>query len=256
MKRKLLLIAALVSLGASAETVLLVGKQAVAVSPREDRAWKKGDAACVERDGEEIACGSVSKASAKGAILVLKFQREKPLKGDLVRPKDRVPASASPDVMSSKVSVEAETRDFSFTVGAMLSPSYFIPAFEFQYHLTGQLAIGILTGYLTASTTNFKVTALPFAATIAYYMRGDFEGLWVEGALGAYLFSISGATADESPKSLAAIATVGYRFAIAGMFSLGLAAGVQYLPTPTSDAIALDFGSVQPLGLLQAGIKF
>ena len=239
------------------ERVIAVANRAVAISPRVDRPWRIDDEVCVLRDEAEIACGKVVKALPKGAIVRLSRMEETPFKGDKVvlagTAALRAPSQSSTESVRPSL---RKPRAVHLGVGGFGSPNYFIPTVSATLNIAGPLSLGVQAGYLGTTTTNFNVTAIPVLALLAYHSRGDFHGLWGQLALGTYFYSVTSTTVSESPMTLSAYLTLGYRFQIASFLTVGLAGGGKYLPSPQSASVELDFSSIQPIGMAELGVKF
>lgn len=237
---------------ASQVTKVANGGKNIIVSADGQR-WIVGESVCVYQGGLAVACGMVTKANSKGAIVRISH-------GSGVNEGDRVIPASSRDlstlVSSSETVSGSQPKKVYVGAGFSLSPSYFFPSLNVQFQVAKNFSIGLVPSYIKTSGTDFSLSAISALATGNFYHLNRFEGLWAQLGLGLFHYSIQSNSQSESANSITVLGTGGYRFAFGNVFSVGGGLGVQYISALNSSLVVLDFSSVQPVFLIDLGVRF
>lgn len=226
--------------------------------------WKINDPVCIFRDGKELACGSVYKIAAKGAIIRLNDHEPKIEKGDfavLTSPPDRkVAAKEAPPVISSEQTAEATPNPkyhWDLSGGAGISPSFYFGNLNLQLALGKHFSVGTVFFLANASLGQESTTSLTSMLAVNFYSREPFRGLWIQLGAGPQLFIISSGAAVESVYTYAGILTVGWRGQFEkGRLNMGVGAGSLFVGQPATKLIQVTMSSIQPTLLFDIGLNF
>ncbi len=159
-------------------------------------------------------------------------------------------SSLSASVSQSKVHGDR----MSVSVGFDAGDSYMHPSAQFQYALTDDFGVGVKAIYYNGgeATAHFR-TAGGFL-TGSYFLNGTpFKGFIAQTGAGFYSIQSNAGGKDTSISPFAAYGTLGWR-AVYNHFSLGAAAGAQYVAGPVNTAIK--FSGVLPLFNVELGYSF
>jgi len=221
-----------------------------------------GDYACLLRGKQEVACGIVTKATLKGAVILFDAKKE-PIKlgdkfalGKKTRPLSHARSTASTLERGVEMARQPKPYTIDLTGGAYVSPAYIIPLIHIQAGVAKNVALGIQGGYTGDSVEDLKLTGLALLATVNFYHLGSFKGFWAQVGGGLYLFTVTGPSISEKVSSLAALGTVGYRANLSSGINIGAGVGGQYIKSPETQSVSFDYSQVQPVAVIDVGISF
>lgn len=241
-----------------AAEVLRVGasQKIIAISHDSNRPFVENDSICIFQKGREVACGTVVKSSAKGAIVRLESKSGDLLRGDIVR----LEASGRKPAMQIFDSLEADENaknyDFNLSGGISAGLNFFFPNLNLQKGVTPKFSLGLVPFYFNFTSNDTSVGAYGGYFTFNYYQSDYFRGLWVQLGPGLYFFNAKTGEVSESAKSFAAMATVGWRGYWDLGLNIGVGAGVQYVREPDIRSVEVRSSNFQPLVILDLGFNF
>ncbi len=243
---------------ATAAEVIAVssGKKNVAVSHESLGKWAADDRACIVQNETDVVCGTITKTTAKGAIVKLDTFFEGLSIGDKVRKSGSSRRLAAETVETFNTQFNA--RDFDLTAGLGVGLSFFYPMLHFQVGLGKHFALGVEPFLYKASGGTTSISAVGAMLTANYYGAPYFRGLWICLGAGINSLSVEDPTffISEKASTTTGVFTVGYRARWAKGLNAGIAGGVQYLSNPSFTTIALTSVGIQPLLSLDFGLNF
>ncbi len=218
--------------------------------------WVVKDRACVIQNQTDVVCGTVLKATAKGAIVTLDTLFEGVSIGDLVR-KIGGSRKISAEIVETPHSPQTP-RTFDLTLGMGVGLSFFYPMLHLQVGVSPHLALGVQPLFYKASGNSISVSAIGVMGTVNYYKSPYFNGLWISAGAGMNSISVQDAALGISEKasSILGLLTVGWRGRWSGCWNAGIAGGIQYLGDPKFSTIILKSAGIQPLFTLDFGANF
>ncbi len=232
------------------------GRRSIAISHESVGKWAVEDRACVIQNETDVVCGSISKTTAKGAIVKLDIAFEGVSIGDKVRKSGSGRHLAAETVET--FNAQFSPRDFDLTTGLGVGFSFFYPMLHFQAGIGKHFAVGIQPYFYKAAGGTTNISAIGGMLTANYYFQPYFRGLWL--SLGAGITSLSvkdpSAAIDEKASVPTGVLTVGYRARWAKGWNAGIGGGAQLLSDPKFTSVTLNSAGIQPLLLLDFGINF
>lgn len=238
--------------------------------------WSVDDSVCFYRGSKKIGCGTVVKmAKAKALVEVGSLKLSKGDRAEGTRassakttskrkikeeePEDRATASAE-EAGESYGSASNRRFDkplkFDLTGGLNASLNLFYPTLTFQLGLSPSIALGLRPAFFRLRSETSTLSAYGAMLTVNYYRDHHFKGLWGQAGIGAYFYSITQGASSESPKTLVGLATIGWRLRFKTGLNIGIAGGVQYIGSPNSTLVAVEFDGIRPIAVLDAGFAF
>ncbi len=235
-------------------------------------AWLLNDYACfrpvVEPDKkktrqERVACGQIVRVTKKGLIINITGSSETIKVGDRLEV-ERVDDWAYRD--SGFIDINyLDPRDAFDQRNLSLGVNIFQPNLHFEQGITRKLAVGFLVSYLSQDVGAGHITGLDYSVTASWYSKRLFDGIWVTGGAGWYLFRAQTSFDQERQASFSVFATLGYKWLISRSWDFGVAGGgpnigiagdVQYFFSHAPTKFDLNWNGVLPIVLLQLGWKF
>jgi len=225
----------------------------IAVAQDIARPWQLNERACVLPRNAQPTCGTIIRATPKGAILRLEIPSTTVTLGDQVSHRgERSPAGISESTYEKKYG-----GTFNLSAGMAAGINYFFPLVHFQVALGPNFAIGLMPFYYRASAGTASLSALGGLMTLNAYFGPYYSGFWITGGAGLSKLSFEDPTLPaESKQLLTGQFAVGYRARWVKSTSAGIAVGAKYLADPQFAAIETKSSGVQPLIMLDFGFNF
>lgn len=229
--------------------------------------WKKGDTVCIYRELQRVACGKVTKPSAKGGIVTIVVPYYKIEKGMLAKSaSDRELANA--EQVQATASVKPTSSQFDWNLGGGLAagPTYFFPVLDLERRIGSHFAIGIVPFYDSSAESGASASLIGGYLTVNYYTVSPFRGFWGRLGAGPAILSVnltgvsdgSGGTTNISgtSTSLSAIGTIGYRFGLTSLFDVGIGLGGMYYKSSSSTGVSVSISGVLFTGTADVAVNF
>lgn len=245
------------------------GKKAlVSIGSGDD--WGPDDSVCFYRGAKKLGCGTVLRIVKEKALVSV--GGVKLTKGDRVegmgrpretrreRPRESERETAAADVGESYGSANnrrfGKPIKFDLTAGMNASLNLFYPTIGFQYSILPYLSLGLRPSFFRLRSETSTLVSYGGIFTVNYYRDHHFKGLWGQLGAGAFLYNISQGSLSESPTTFVGLATIGWRLRFKSGLNIGIAGGVQYIGSPQSALVAIEFDGARPIAILDAGFAF
>lgn len=242
----------------AASTVIAVGKNHKSIALTHDTRggkWAIDDRVCVIQSRKPVVCGTVRKSSASGALAVLDTTFDNIAPGDEIQ-RQAGTRSVAASLIETSTAPGRRSRRFSLTAGVDVGTTFFFPMIHAQLWIIPELAVGLRPSFFTGSAPQGSVTAFGGSATVSYYSRGYYRGLWLQGAGGLFVVSADPSMGmRENATAPTTFATVGYRGVWKGI-NMGFGTGVFYMSESNIAMLKVRAGGVHPLFVADAGYVF
>lgn len=243
---RFLLFIILINSSAFADRVLqfLPKHRLVALAQKDSSVWKLRDSVCLIRSEEITSCGTITRVTKKGIIVALTDVFEPIIKGDTV----------------TTTIVESVIYTRSLSVGGAY-PYHPYPNAHVQELITPNWSYGFLALPIRRTIGAGSIRGFALLLTLNWYWL-PYKGIWLRAGVGPHIINIQGdnSAGNDDPARdgvthLLFLATLGWRFPVGKVWTIGISAGGQYFPDPTSRKI-LSYSGFLPFAGMEVGITF